>query len=229
MHTPFGLLDPTAADIQVFYPNTNLAAGVPGASVWNRRPGTSMVYIFGFASGGQGGQGVVGALATAAGGGGGGSSGATGLLIPALMLPAVLYVSVPFGSGSSAQNARVTTVPRSRRYCRHGRRRWGSSNSSADAAWCRWDNYSSCRPGRRGWWDYWRSTCVGATDYRFSPDWGHRWWRAAHYSSCGVSGRGADGIRCVPGATRRARWRQHYHTGWCGFIGRRERSVRSVL
>ena len=54
---------------------------------WRKNPKSSLVYIFVLGAGGDGGS------SASMGGGGGGSGGQTSLLIPALLLPDMLYVS----------------------------------------------------------------------------------------------------------------------------------------
>ena len=83
---------PTKSDVQIFEGNAT-AAGV-GWSTWSKPRGVSMCFLFAVGCGGGGGDAVAGAASTAAGGGGGGSGGQTTLLIPAILLPDTLYLSI---------------------------------------------------------------------------------------------------------------------------------------
>lgn len=75
-----------------------------------RRPGATMLSLFGLGPGGNGGNGVVGANSTAAGGGGGASGSQTSVIMPWGLLGGVteLYASVGFASG---QNVIVAVAP----------------------------------------------------------------------------------------------------------------------
>ena len=82
----------TKADVQVFAGSTGFTSN--GWRVWTRPRGASMLHILCIGSGGDGGNGAVGAASTAAGGGGGGSGGQASLVVPAILLPDTLYVTV---------------------------------------------------------------------------------------------------------------------------------------
>lgn len=83
--------------------NVNSAVSAIGWTVWRKRPGISMVHILAIGGGGGGGAGAVGAAGSAAGGGGGGSGSQCSALMPAMLLPDELYVSV--GCGGNAATA----------------------------------------------------------------------------------------------------------------------------
>lgn len=81
----------------------------PGSYIWNKPKDIVMVYIFLQAAGGGGGAGSSGVAGTNRnGGGGGGSGGMTTLLIPALFLPDILYITV--GRGAAGQPTTATAV-----------------------------------------------------------------------------------------------------------------------
>lgn len=92
-----------SADVQIF---TNPApAAFTNWHTYNKPRGASMLYIFMFGAGAGGGGGVV---ATSRGGGGGSGAQAT-LIIPAILLPDILYIQVAAGgiggTGTSAAPA----------------------------------------------------------------------------------------------------------------------------
>lgn len=107
----FDIPDSTTADIQIFGPNS--ATGQTNFSVWNKRRGASMCAMYLLGGGGAGGTGVVGANSAAAGGGGGGSSGQTYIVVPAFLLPDVLFVQVGMGQLGGAGASRVCITPNS--------------------------------------------------------------------------------------------------------------------
>lgn len=97
----FGNLpDSTNSDVQVFPGFASVAQG--DWKMWHKPRGVSMLFAFMLGAGGSGGNGAVGATSTAGGGGGGGSGGGGSLLIPAVLLPDVLYLCV--GKGRIAGN-----------------------------------------------------------------------------------------------------------------------------
>ena len=100
-------------DVQVFYPNSAVAN--VGWDVWRKRPGCSVVSIFVIGGAGGGGIGVVGAASTAAGGGGGGSGAQMMVVLPAIMLPDALFVSVGVGGAATGSGvlSRVAIGPNS--------------------------------------------------------------------------------------------------------------------
>jgi hypothetical protein len=91
---------PQGAEVSDFFGNS-ITAGAAWHS-WTKRKTASMVHILLLGSGGNGGLGVAGANSTAAGGGGGGSGGQTSVLIPAYMLPDVLFISLAYGGSAVA-------------------------------------------------------------------------------------------------------------------------------
>lgn len=90
-------------DQQVF--NANASADGNNWRTWNKPRGVTFIHIFMIGAGGGGGEGAVGAASTAGGGGGGSSGGQSSLLIPALHLPDVLFVSVARGNGSNSSTS----------------------------------------------------------------------------------------------------------------------------
>lgn len=101
-HLPQGV----KADVQVFGP-TSISTGV-GLQTWNKPRGCSMVAIFGVGAGGNGGNGAVGAAGAAAGGGGGGSGAQVFVVLPASMLPGVLFCSVVHGGSQTYSTVSLT-------------------------------------------------------------------------------------------------------------------------
>lgn len=101
----------TKADIQVFAANSKVAN--EGWSTWSKPRGVSMVQIFALAGGGGGGNAVAGAASTAAGGGGGATGGQTTVVIPAIHLPDLLYLSIGVGGAAtlSGVSTRVSISP----------------------------------------------------------------------------------------------------------------------
>ena len=86
------------------------ALGAGDWQTWLKPRGKSNVTIIGMGSGGGGGNGFAGAAATARGGGGGGGSGGLmRLIIPADLLPDVLYINVGIG-GAVGGNGFLTAV-----------------------------------------------------------------------------------------------------------------------
>lgn len=109
-----GNIAPTPVDVQEFIrPST-----VTNTQwlTWRRPRGAKMLHIFCVGGGGGGGGGFTGAAAAArGGGGGGGGSGQSSLLIPAHLLPDVLYVQVGaggqgVGSGGGTAGSGVLSV-----------------------------------------------------------------------------------------------------------------------
>jgi hypothetical protein len=91
------------ANWQVF-PAVQDTTTTRGWKAWNRPHGCSFIFVLSQAPGGGGGGGFTGAAGTARGGGGGGASGAmTTLLMPAFMVPDVLYLRP--GNGGSGGGA----------------------------------------------------------------------------------------------------------------------------
>ena len=87
---------------------------------WGKPRNVTMVGILAFGPGSGGGGGFTAAAGSARGGGGGGASGRhTTLIIPAYMLPDILYVCVPTGgkggaagvAGTAAVRTRISLVP----------------------------------------------------------------------------------------------------------------------
>lgn len=102
-HLPSG----AKADIQVFGP-TSISTGV-GLQTWNKPRGCSMVALFGVGAGGNGGNGALNAVGTGAAGGGGGGSGAqVFMMLPASMLPDVLFCSVVHGGSQTYSTVSLT-------------------------------------------------------------------------------------------------------------------------
>lgn len=93
----------TKADVQVFGGSLSIAT-------WQKPRGASMIYMFAAGPGGPGGNGAVGAASTAAGGGGGSSGSQSTLLIPAIFLPDLLYLTVPM-AGATLTVATVHGAP----------------------------------------------------------------------------------------------------------------------
>lgn len=83
------------------YTANSLTAGASWHT-WTKRKTASMVHILLLGAGGNGGTGVAGANSTAAGGGGGGSGGQTSVLVPAYLLPDVLFISLTYGGTAAA-------------------------------------------------------------------------------------------------------------------------------
>ena len=94
----------TKRNIDYFYGKSDINAEV--WEVWEKPRGINMIRITCIGGGGGGGGGATNNSTTARGGGAGGSSGGfTSLLIPAIFLPDVLYVSVgDGGTGGAAGN-----------------------------------------------------------------------------------------------------------------------------
>jgi len=94
---------PYSSNVKTF----NSASAVP--QVWAKPRGASMVYIQAIGAGGGGGNGFTRASGVQGGGGGGGGGAGIGtLLVPAYLLPDILYVFV--GSGGLATIAGVDSV-----------------------------------------------------------------------------------------------------------------------
>ena len=91
---------PPGADATWFYGNS-VTTGASWLS-WTKKKTANMVHILLIGSGGNGGLGVAGANSTAAGGGGGASGGQTSVLIPAYMIPDVLFLSLAYGGSAVA-------------------------------------------------------------------------------------------------------------------------------
>lgn len=85
------LAQSTKADVQTF----SGTSGTGGYLTWQRPRGVSMLNIIAIGAGSDGGSGAIGAAGSSAGGGGGGSGGVTSVLVPALSLPALMYVKAP--------------------------------------------------------------------------------------------------------------------------------------
>lgn len=93
----------SSLSVERYYGNTSNGNSV--WNVWSKPTGITMIHFFMIGHGGQGGQGAIGAASTAAGGGGGGSGAQVSLLIPAVLLPDILYFSLTrseFGAGNSS-------------------------------------------------------------------------------------------------------------------------------
>ena len=91
---------PIGAETTWLYGNSITAGG--SWLSWTKRKTSSMVHILLIGAGGNGGLGVAGANSTAAGGGGGGSGGQTSVLIPACLVPDVLFLSLSLVGGAVA-------------------------------------------------------------------------------------------------------------------------------
>lgn len=104
----FGVPESHQADVQTF--NANSIVAGQNYSTWVKRPGTSMVMICCWGGGGAGGNGVIGAVSTAGGGGGGASGSQTVVLMPSILLPDTLYVSVGYGGQVPAAAGIATRV-----------------------------------------------------------------------------------------------------------------------
>lgn len=102
----FGMLPPQfTGDVQMFLPNGTVASATANWHQWVKPRGTSMVYMICIGGGGGGGGGRTGATNTTRGGGGGGGSAAfTSVIIPAVLLPDVLKISVGVGGQGGAAN-----------------------------------------------------------------------------------------------------------------------------
>ena len=91
----------TKADVQLFTA-TFQSGSTLSWQPWYKPRGISMVYIFGVGAGGGGGDGAAGTITAGAGAGtggaGGGSGGQTAILMPAVLVPDILYVAVQAGS-----------------------------------------------------------------------------------------------------------------------------------
>lgn len=106
-----------AANWQFFTPQQD-ATTTRGLNAWVKPSGCSFIFIFSQQAGGGGGGGFTGAAGTARGGGGGGGAGGSAkLLIPAPLLPDVLYVRPgmggvggPAGSGGGTGTANAIYV-----------------------------------------------------------------------------------------------------------------------
>ena len=92
---------PVGADTTWFYGNSPTGASYLS---WSKRKAASMIHILIIGHGGNGGLGVAGANSTAAGGGGGGSGSQTSVLIPACMVPDVLFLSLAYGGSGAASS-----------------------------------------------------------------------------------------------------------------------------
>lgn len=95
----FGFLPPSfKGDVQVFTPTGIAPTQTQNWQTWTKPKGTSMVYMMCIGGGGGGGGGFSAATGNARGGGGGGGSGAiTTLLLPAILIPDSLKISVGAG------------------------------------------------------------------------------------------------------------------------------------
>src|SRR5574343_336906 len=88
------------ADVKWFTPG---GAATTTWQVWSKPRGVQMVMILAVGAGGGGGNGFSAAAGSARGGGGGGGSGAISrVIIPAILLPDVLYVSPGVGGAATA-------------------------------------------------------------------------------------------------------------------------------
>jgi len=106
---------PTNGDSQIF--TTPSTVNNVQWMTWRKPRGVSMVNIFCIGGGGGGGGGFTGIAGSArGGGGGGGSSGVTRVLVPASLLPDVLYIQVGAGGtgvgsgGGAASNGVLSYV-----------------------------------------------------------------------------------------------------------------------
>ena len=91
----------------VFYAQQNASSAI-GWFSWMKPAGCSWIYIFMIGAGGGGGRPANGALTTAAGGGGSGS--VMRSLIPATLLPDIIYIRPGFGGlGSTNANGNGAT------------------------------------------------------------------------------------------------------------------------
>lgn len=100
----------TKADVQVFNA-TATSTGVWQYVAWHKPRGVSMLHILAIGAGGNGGNGAVGAALAAAGGAGGGSGGQTSLVIPAALLPDILYCRVGVALTGFAMLSQVVIDP----------------------------------------------------------------------------------------------------------------------
>lgn len=96
-----------SADIQTFIGYQRTITG--GSQQWVKPRGISMVHILCLGQGGNGASATAGA--TSAGGAGGGSGAQSSLLIPARMLPDILYVSGGAGGAGTAVASIVAARP----------------------------------------------------------------------------------------------------------------------
>ena len=99
------ILSTPGADIQYFVAvnsaNPSTTSGGQQWQTWRKPRGCKMIYMFGVGGGGSGGCGTNTAT-TSGGGGGGGSGGQTLLLIPAMLVPDVLYIQCGQGGKQPA-------------------------------------------------------------------------------------------------------------------------------
>ena len=100
------------ADVQTFIGNQRTVTG--GSQQWVKPRGISMVHILALGQGGNGASATAGA--TSAGGAGGGSGAQSTLLIPARMLPDILYVSAGAGGAGTAVASIVASRPNGATY-----------------------------------------------------------------------------------------------------------------
>jgi hypothetical protein len=92
---------PYNSNVQTFFGNTTTAR--TSWQTWHRPSGTTMLYILLLGSGGNGGTGGVYTSSPCGGGGGGGSGQMKILLLPSLLLPETLYLSMAIGDYSYIQ------------------------------------------------------------------------------------------------------------------------------
>lgn len=90
-------------NVQEFYATAPTVA--TSWQTWIKPRGVGLVHILLFGGGGGGGGGFVGAVSAAGGGGGGGSSAQASIIVPAWMIPDVLYISVGQGGAGGASAA----------------------------------------------------------------------------------------------------------------------------
>jgi hypothetical protein len=104
-----GTLAPPDTDaLSVFRP-TNSSGSIAWAQTWQKPRGARLVLFFALAGGGGGGAGQTNATGN---GGGGGGSGASALwLVPAWLLPDIVYVSVGMGGASGASGSPTILSP----------------------------------------------------------------------------------------------------------------------
>jgi hypothetical protein len=88
---------------KIFY-----AQGATTWQTWNKPRGAKMIQIFCLGSGGSGAIGAAALNGSRSGGGGGGSGAITRAVIPAFLLPDILYIQV--GLGGAALNQTSTTA-----------------------------------------------------------------------------------------------------------------------
>ena len=91
------VLSTPGADIQTFFGHVSTA--LRQWHTWRKPRGAKFIYMIGVGGGGSGGTGI-GTGTTSGGGGGGGSGGQTIVMIPAFLVPDVLYINAGIGGAS---------------------------------------------------------------------------------------------------------------------------------